>query len=958
MTGSLRPIAVIARKEMRTYFSSPLALIFIGVFLAVTLFLFFWVDTFFGRNIADVRPLFSRLPTVLIFLVATLTMRQWSEEQRTGTLEVLLTLPVARLHLVLGKLAAVVGLVTLTLALTVTLPITAGILGDLDWGPVIGGYLAAILMVSAYAAIGLFVSSRTQSQIVALIVTVLICGALYAVGTSDITKFAGEGLATVFHAVGIGSRFASIERGVIDLRDLVYYVSLTTVFVVLNVVSVDMKRWGRGARTAFYRRNTIVAVALLAANLAMLNAWLFPFSNIRLDLTDEGQFSLSEATVNVVNDLDEPLVIRAYISERTHPLLAPLAPNVEDLMGEYEVASRGMIKAEVIDPRNDEAVEREANQIYGIRPVPFRITDRYETSVVNSYFDILVRYGDQFVTLSFNDLIEVEPRPDRAPDVRLRNLEFDLTKSIKRVVSGFQSLDLVLGSLAEPIRLTAYVTPETMPESLREVVQRMETVGADVQGSSGGGLVFQVLDPDDPTSGVTRRSLQEVYGLTPYPVSFFSRDSYYLHMVLDTGQENMLIYPSEEMTEADIRSSIDSAIRQLVPGFLKTVGLWVPHQNQNQPAAGDQPRSISSWNLVYEHLAQNYDVSVVDLSEGRVPSNVDVLVVIAPQDMTDKERFAIDQFLMRGGSTVIAAGRYMLSPLLIAGILAVDETESGLDDMLASYGVSVGDKLVMDPQNEPLPAQVERNVGGFRVREIQRVDYPLFVDVRRDGMAKESPITADLPAVTLHWTTALEVDQAGNESREVVALLRSTDQSWLSRSANVEPDKENFPEFGFPVEEERQPAVLAVSIRGSLDSFFKGKPSPLAAEGEGQATEGQAFIETSPDSTRLLVVGSGAFLDDVALSFSRSLSADRYLFNLQFLQNTVDWLAEDEELLSLRSQGTYTRLLKPLDEREQTLWEALNYAVALIAVVALGGTWAVKQRSERPMELSEEEEEL
>ena len=126
----------------------------------------------------------------------------------------------------------------------------------------------------------------------------------------------------------------------------------------------------------------------------------------------------------------------------------------------------------------------------------------------------------------------------------------------------------------------------------------------------------------------------------------------------------------------------------------------------------------------------------------------------------------------------------------------------------------------------------------------------------------------------------------------------------------------------------------------------------------GQGAQGQAFIETSPDSTRLVVIGSGAFLDDVALSFSQSLSADRYLLNLQFLQNSVDWLAEDEELLGLRSQGTYTRLLKPLDEREQTLWEALNYVVALIAVVALGGTWAIKQRSERPMELSEEEEEL
>ena len=238
--------------------------------------------------------------------------------------------------------------------------------------------------------------------------------------------------------------------------------------------------------------------------------------------------------------------------------------------------------------------------------------------------------------------------------------------------------------------------------------------------------------------------------------------------------------------------------------------------------------------------------------------------------MTDKERFAVDQFLMRGGSAVIAAGRYMLSPLLVAGILAVDETDEGLNDLLASYGVNVGDRLVMDPQNEPLPAQVERRVGGFRVQEIQRVDYPLFVDVRRDGMAKESPITADLPAVTLHWATALEVDQPEDESREVVTLLRSTDRSWLSRSINIEPDKQNFPEFGFPIEEQRQSSALAVSIRGSLDSFFKGKPSPLAAGGEGQAVEGQTFIEKSPESTRLVVVGSGAFLDDVALSFSRA----------------------------------------------------------------------------------------
>ena len=117
MIGNWRPMIVLARKETLTYFGSPLALIFVGVFLSLTLFLFFWVDTFFARNIADVRPMFRWMPIVMIFLVATLTMRQWSEEQRVGTLEILLTLPVPRLQLVLGKLIAVMALIVLALAL-------------------------------------------------------------------------------------------------------------------------------------------------------------------------------------------------------------------------------------------------------------------------------------------------------------------------------------------------------------------------------------------------------------------------------------------------------------------------------------------------------------------------------------------------------------------------------------------------------------------------------------------------------------------------------------------------------------------------------------------------------------------------------------------------------------------------------------------------------------------------
>ena len=360
----------ITRKELSAYFGSPMALIFVGVFLAATLFAFFWVDTFFARGIADVRPLFRWMPILLIFLVAALTMRQWSEEQRSGTLEVLLTLPASKVQLVLGKFLAVMALVALALALTTFLPITTAVLGNLDWGPVIGGYLAALLLAAAYTAIGLFVSSRTDNQIVALIVTVLICGLFYLVGARGITDFAGRGLGTVLRALGSGSRFESIQRGVIDLRDLVYYLALAAIFLTLNVLSLDAKRWGRGQITNRYRRGVVLTSALLVVNMLALNVWLYPLAGLRVDLTAQGTYSLSKTTRDLVQGLAEPLTIRAYVSQKTHPLLAPLIPQVEDLLREYEIAGRGKVIAEVVDPAADPDKELEANQTYGIQPIP------------------------------------------------------------------------------------------------------------------------------------------------------------------------------------------------------------------------------------------------------------------------------------------------------------------------------------------------------------------------------------------------------------------------------------------------------------------------------------------------------------------------------------------------------------------------------------------------------------
>jgi ABC-2 type transport system permease protein len=161
--------------------------------------------------------------------------------------------------------------------------------------------------------------------------------------------------------------------------------------------------------------------------------------------------------------------------------------------------------------------------------------------------------------------------------------------------------------------------------------------------------------------------------------------------------------------------------------------------------------------------------------------------------------------------------------------------------------------------------------------------------------------------------------------------------------------------------------VLAVAVRGTFESFFKDAPSPFLEEetatetsaegGEGPATEGTTepdtigLIETSPSTAQLIVVGSAEFLNDTVLQISNSLTGDRYLNNLLFVENGIDWFTEDTALASIRAGGAATRVLKPISESEQTRWEVLNYIVALVSVVALGVIWRIRKRGEKPMQL-------
>jgi ABC-2 type transport system permease protein len=368
--------------------------------------------------------------------------------------------------------------------------------------------------------------------------------------------------------------------------------------------------------------------------------------------------------------------------------------------------------------------------------------------------------------------------------------------------------------------------------------------------------------------------------------------------------------------------------------------------------------SFKRYETIAQQLRQEYTVRQVDLSSGQVPADIDVLLVIAPQGMTDLERYAIDQYLMRGGSVIVSAGNYALSPDPFTGELGVELIGDGVREMLASYGISVEEALVMDPQNEPFPVQVARDLGGIQVREIQAMNYHFFIDVRPDGMDQDSPLLANLPAVTLNWASPINVDEEANANREVTMLMKSSPASWLHDNTNIQPDLETYPDLGFPVEGEPQSYPLAVSVQGVFDSYFAGQPAPRPAEdapeaGPAAPTEpvNSVTLDSSPDTARLVVIGSAEFLNDNVFEISTRLTGDRYLNSLQFAQNAVDWSVEDLDLLTIRSRGASTRVLNPVTEQEQTFWEIANYIVALLALGALAVIWRIRQHSEKPVVL-------
>lgn len=377
----------IAKRELRALLDHPTGYIFLIVFLAVNNFLFF--RQVFLIGVASLRPMLDLLPWIFLFLVPAVTMRALAEDARTGTLELMLAQPVTELELVAGKYLGALLFLWVALFLTLAVPAGLAIGADLAVGVIVAQYVGAMLLVAGLTAVGIWTSSLTRNQVTAFIVGVAVMFLLVLVGLDPLIVGLPPVLGALAARLGVLSHFASITRGVIDLRDAIYFVSLAGLFVVLAYAVVLGRRLPAAGQAA--RRLQLGAAALVAA--AVVVNLVGGSLGGRLDLTPGRAYTLSKATKTLVGGLDDLVTLKLFTSRELPPEISLLQRDVEDLLRDLRSAGRGNVRVVKLDPAGDSAALREARTI-GIPPIQFNVIGEAQLQIREGYMGLAIQYAE------------------------------------------------------------------------------------------------------------------------------------------------------------------------------------------------------------------------------------------------------------------------------------------------------------------------------------------------------------------------------------------------------------------------------------------------------------------------------------------------------------------------------------------------------------------------------------
>lgn len=687
-------------------------------------------------------------------------------------------------------------------------------------------------------------------------------------------------------------------------------------------------------------------VLLAAANLAALNYLIGGWTTARVDLTEEDKYSISETTRLTLRSLDEPVTVCGYFSKRTHPKLAPLVPQIEDMLDEYAALSRGKLTWQIIDPGEDEAAEQEASQRFGVRSTPFQLASKYESGIVNAYFALVIRYGDQYKRYGFEDLIEVSPTPDGDVDVSLRNLEYDMTRAIRKVVADFRRNADLFASLDQPVRFTAIMTPSTLPEVLTTSADAVTTAAGELKEKAGDKFEFELVDPS--TDPKVADEVYQKYGARPLQLGLLGDGGqFYLYGILEIGDQLQSVdLTKPELSAANVREAIEGAIRRSSPGFVQTIGVASPDPSlppevlRQLQMQGQMPQMPPpQFETLRQTLGDTYEVRGVDLdSPSGIDQDIDVLLVLKPSTLAEMAVYNLDQFLMRGGRVVIAAGNYDVQFSQMG--LQITPIVSGLDPWLAHHGITIDKQLVLDDRNQPLPIPEVRQTPFGAVQTWTMAPYPYLVQVESDGFANRN-VAGTLQAMGVYWASPLRVDAEKAKGLEVVPILRTSEAAWTSSDLAAVQSVE------YQVPPDTAAIDLAVALDGRFKSFFAGKQPPQP-EGEDAVAPARVTIEESP-ATRLVVLSNSEFVSDFVARALGGMDGGFFAENVRFVENLIDWTTQDSDMIAIRSRGISARRLAKTDRTSEVTIESVNYILPAMLIVVLAITRYTSRKRAKSM---------
>ncbi|MCK5260258.1 MAG: Gldg family protein [Candidatus Omnitrophica bacterium] len=811
-------------RELFSYFNSPIVYIFIIVFVMLINAMF--MSQFFLIGNADMRYFFGLFPIILCVFIPAITMRLWAEEKRGNTFELLLTFPMETHKLVLGKFFAGLIFYLLTLAGTLFVPVMLFLIGKPDIGPIIGGYLGVFFIGAFFLSVGIFVSGLCKDQIVSFIIAMTACFFFYLSGLDFMAGLVDgwlPGVGSFLKAnFGMTRHFESFQRGVIDNRDILYFIVMTIVFLVLNVFSIEDRL--RPKAKVFFS----TAVGICIAMSMVINLLFMDMPLGRYDLTENKLYTVTESTKTIIKNLKAPVLVKVYISpaENMPTALKTLEQDITDRLDELQVFSGGNLSYKVFhmetihqqaqEDKSEDSLEDKL-QKKGIAPFQVRSIEQDELGIKLIYSAVAIAYKEK----------EEAIIPRIVPG-GLSNLEYELVSRIYR-------------------------------------------------------------------------------------------------MTLDETPKVALVAPYTD-------KQADARIQQM----LKQLGQTLPDQYRE-----DKFRYLDAV-MRYE----DYEVHRIRLTkEEPIPEGIDTLVLVAPEDLNDRQRYEINRFLTGGGNVIIAAQGYVYN-YQTAGRQGVSITPQkinhGLNELIGNYGVKISEKLLMDEQNDTISISGSTGFGPFEIS--MPVKTPIQILINEENVNSDISITGRLSRFLYLWGSALEVEEIKVQELKLkqTMLFTSSGQSWLVEHAGgaLKPADLQKGALGYEGSQ-----TLGVLLEGQFPNAYEGKPVPEWPKEEDvdEATDESIAEDIKPGEVvlkpgKLLVMGCSKM-------FEEDIIRNGGMANL-FI-NSVDALTLGGELIKIRGHRPISRSIKTVNKMKKLWYRFMTIFLVPLIVIILGSIRAVLRKKEK-----------